>query len=425
MRNSVRRSKAIAMVKFDRSLLVAALFAFSCVLVSSTSVRGDDARSDAQGAGSVDPAMSAKRSHEAAMGWLLKNQNADGSWGSHLNPLLGGFDEFFVNPETQRSWTVATTSLGCMAMFESVRTDETVKAFERGIDYVMKNALVKRSSEWDTDNVWAYVYSLPALVRAHSRPTEGLKNRRDEILGVIRGVLGKMSESQTPSGGWGYYDFEVYAHPGAWATSFTTAVGLLSLLDAKEAGIEVDAKMLDAAIKAVKRCRLPSGAYTYSVNAVPSPGGSEWIDQIKGSLSRIQVCNLALIRAGEKLTNEDLKSGLDQFFKEHKFLDVAYQRPIPHEAYYYNSGYFYFFGHQYASEVIARLPAEDQAKYWPLLQKEIIKRQEEDGSMWDFHMNSYGRPYGVAFSVMALARSLPGVDTPPVSDSKSKIEAGK
>lgn len=367
-------------------------------------------------------APDARKSMQMGLDWLLKNQNADGSWGSHKNPLLGGFDEFFVNPETQRSWTVATTSLGCMAMFDAPRSEATIKAYEKGIEYVLQNALVKRSSEWDTDNVWAYVYSLPALARAYNHPTAGLVEKKQRVLEITQGVLDKMKESQTPHGGWGYYDFEVHAHPGAWATSFTTAVGVLGILDVKEAGVAVDDRMLKAAITALKRCRLPSGAYTYSVNATPSPGSLEWIDQIKGSLGRIQVCNLALLRGGENITLDDLRTGLDHFFKEHKFLDIAYQKPIPHETYYFNSGYFYFFGHYYASQVIERLPEKDRAKYIPLLQHEIIKRQEKDGSMWDFHMNSYGRPYGVAFSVLGLGRTIPPIDVKPADASEKTFE---
>jgi hypothetical protein len=132
----------------------------------------------------------------------------------------------------------------------------------------------------------------------------------------------------------------------------------------------------------------------------------EGIDQIKGSLSRIQVCNLALLRAGPDIGHEDLVTGLEYFFNEHRFLDVARMKPWPHEAYYLNSGYFYFFGHYYAAEVIRQLPPEERARWWPKLQYEILKTQQEDGSMWDFYISSYHRPYAVAYCLLALAPSL-------------------
>ncbi len=366
-----------------------------------------------QAAGQADvptptPEQAAK-SMQAAVDWLMKNQETDGAWGSHRNAAVG-IDDFWTNPETHRSWRVATTALGCMTMLDLPRSESTMKAFDRGIDYIMENAMVKRISEWDVDNVWAYVYAASALARAYAIAPADQAARREKIHEVTLAVLKKMRETQTPSGGWGYYDFEAFAHPGAWATSFTTAVGVLGMLDAKKAGFQVDSKMLEAAVKAVKRCRLPNGAYTYSVDATPTTGRMEGINQVKGSLSRIQVCNLALLLAGEKVSADELRSGLDVFFKDHKFLDVARKKPIPHEAYYANSGYFYFFGHYYAALVISQLPEADQAKYWPQLQREIVKTQEEDGSMWDYPMNSYHRPYGTAFSVMALVPSIPKPD---------------
>ena len=81
-------------------------------------------------------------------------------------------------------------------------------------------------------------------------------------------------------------------------------------------------------------------------------------------------------------------------------------RPIPHEAYYYNSGYFYLFGHYYTALVIERLPPAEQPVWWRKLQREIVKTQQKDGSMWDYDMHRYDRPYGVAFGLMALGRSL-------------------
>ncbi len=344
--------------------------------------------------------------------FLLRNQEADGSWGSLRNAAVG-IDEMWTNPETHRSWTVAVTGLVCMALSEAGAGDAVRTAYEKGVDYLLANALVKRPNEWDVDNTWGYVYGLQSLVDAYRRaPTEAVQ-RRARIREVGQAVIGELSESQTPDGGWGYYDFEAYTHPGSWATSFMTAVGVLSLVDARDAGFTVDAKRLETAVRAVRRCRLPNGAYTYSVDAIGTTGSAVGINQLKGSLGRIQVCNLALLRAGEAISRDDLAVGLGHFFRDHRFLDIAFQKPIPHEAYYYNSGYFYFFGHYYAGLVIEALPTEERAGFWKQLQHEIIKTQEEDGSMWDYYMNSYHRPYGAAYSVLTLSRSLGPESHPP------------
>lgn len=346
------------------------------------------------------------------MDFLLNNQEANGAWGSQRNAGIG-IDEFWSNPETHRSWQVAVTGLGLLTMSEAGQSDAEARAYLRGVEFLINNAAsIKRPSEWDTDNTWAYVYALQALAHACTR-TEPNAPNRERFREIGQAMIQKLDETQTPNGGWGYYDFEVYAHPGSWATSFMTAVAVLALYDAKDVGLTVDPKRLEAAARAVERCRLPNGAYTYSVDAIPSPGRMEYINQVKGSLSRIPVCNLALLRAGRPVRQETLRAGLDQFFKEHKFLDIAFQKPIPHETYYYNSGYFYFFGHYYAAQVIALLPKEDQDRYWPQLQEHIVKTQESDGAMWDYPMNSYHRPYGTAFSMMALHRSLPKPDVAP------------
>ena len=57
--------------------------------------------------------------------------------------------------------------------------------------------------------------------------------------------------------------------------------------------------------------------------------------------------------------------------------------------------------------VLERLGPEGQAAYWPKLQHEIMKIQQKDEAIWDYDMHRYDRPYGVAFGLMALGRSLP------------------
>jgi len=341
---------------------------------------------------------------DRGVAFLLRTQNEDGSWGSWQKPI----DTTWSNIGTHKAWIAATTAIVCSTLMEvdEERSARVKSALIQGLEYLLNQQCASRPSGWDVDNTWALVYTLDTMARAVNHPLVKGTSRAARLRTRIEETLKKLEAYQTPGGGWGYYDDPPYTLRPKWGTSFMTAAVLLGMTEAKEAGIEVNDKTCIRAVRALKRCRLPSGAYTYSVEAVPSPGALDNIDQVKGSLSRIQVGNLALFRAGEAVKREDLRKGLDLFFRNHRFLRVARGRPIPHESFYFNSGYFFFFGHYYAAGVIEELEKSDQEKYWPLLQAAVLATQEKDGSMWDFYLAGYHRAYGTGWGVSALIRSL-------------------
>ena len=339
--------------------------------------------------------------------FLIKSQNPNGSWGGARGSITTFTGPVWSNPETHRSWRVGTTGLCCMALMAVGESPQAMSALDRGIEYMIVNSVVKRPSDWDVDNTWAYIYGLHSLAVAYGHPH--FVELRPKISPVIGKHLEKLAAYQALSGGWAYYEFSSpRKRRPEWSTSFSTAAAVIALQEARRQGFTVDDKMVARAVRGIKRCRLPSGAYTYSIQAIADPRHSEWIDQVKGSLSRIQVCHEALLQAGEDISQAALLTGIGHFFREHRFLDAARNRPIPHEAYYLNSGYFYLFGHYYASLVISRLPEADRQKYWPKLQYEVMKTQQKDGSMWDFEMHSYSKPYGIAFGLLTLKRSIAG-----------------
>ena len=176
--------------------------------------------------------------------------------------------------------------------------------------------------------------------------------------------------------------------------------------EAKEAGLEVDEKLITTGVKAVEISKLPNGAYSYDASPTPRHPRLESIDRVKGSLGRIQVCNVARIRGGSEVPVEELEWGLGQFFEHHKFLDAARNKPIPHEAYYANAAYFYLFGHYYAAHAIELLPTDRRLKWARQLREPVMKTQQADGSMWDFWIAGSTKAYGTAFGVMTLARTL-------------------
>lgn len=339
--------------------------------------------------------------------YLLASQNKDGSWGGPAGAVYTFTGPVWSNPETHRTWKVGTTGLCAMTLYGVLDSEPAAQALDRAVSYLLDNAAVHRPSEWDTMNCWAYIYGLQALATVHGQEGYADPAKKKRIKAVGQELIDALAEYQTLSGGWGYLEFDApRTERPQWATSFTTPAGVVALQLAKERGFDVPDDVLARAVRGVKRCKLPNGAWTYSIRAVPHPRSQESINNVKGSLSRIQVCQLALRLAGEDVSLDDLRTGLDLFFEHHRFLDAARNRPIPHEAYYQNSGYFYLFGHYYAAMVIQQLPPVDRAKYWPKLQREVVKIQQKDGSMWDYDMHRYHKPYGASFGVMTLQKSL-------------------
>lgn len=338
---------------------------------------------------------------ERGLAYLLATQNDDGSWGGTRNVT---FTSSFANRATYQAWQVGSTSLVCRALLE-LGDDTARAAARRGLDWVAAHGKLVRPAEWDVDNNWGLIYGLFALSGALRDPGFDEATKTPWLEGARQMLVG-LKEYQSPRGGWGYY-----ANPSSnwrpdWATSFTTAAAVLALVEAKDVGLEVDEKVLQAAVRAVERSRLPNGAYDYDVNAVPRHFRLESINQVKGSLGRIQVGNVAIRKAGGALPDGAIEEGLDLFFRHHKFLDVARNKPIPHEAYYANAAYFYLFGHYYAGEALEQTTDPRRPEWAARLRHEVLKCQQQDGSMWDFWIASDTKAYGTAFGVMTLAKTL-------------------
>ncbi len=84
-------------------------------------------------------------------------------------------------------------------------------------------------------------------------------------------------------------------------------------------------------------------------------------------------------------------------------MEMGRNRPYPHESWYETAGYYFFFGHFYAAGVITQLPLEEQAHYWRLLARVLLVCQQADGSWWDYPLYGYGKAYGTAYALLALA----------------------
>jgi hypothetical protein len=272
--------------------------------------------------------------------------------------------------------------------------------------------LPARGSDWDVDYMWPSLYGVVCTVRAMNDPRftgdtrKAIEKRGKEFWEILE-------RNQIPDGGWGYYDDPPFTSRPKWATSFATSSVLPALVDAEKFGWITDTKIRKRAVEYVAGCALPNGAYEYDLNPIPRISGGEHINNVKGSLGRIQVCNWALRLSGiPTVTDDRVRDGLKNFFEHHRFLDVARMRPVPHEAYYANAGYFYHFGHYYCALAINLLPEGEREAWHAKLRPHLAKCQYDDGSTGDFLHSRYDILASTAYMAMALDAGLPSATKP-------------
>ncbi len=351
---------------------------------------------------SLDPA-DAVVSLERSLDWLVENQGEDGAWATSVleNVWEAGF-----SVESYYAWQMASQALALQALLEGPERPAHRAALERGLEWLTTARLPRRGSDWDIDYVWTQLLGVAVLTRAAIDPRFASEEWQEKILARGRAFYEMLEAHQAPEGGWAYYDSPPYTR-ATWSTSFCTALILPSLLMAQELGWSDDRAVFDRALLYVQRCALPEGAYAYSLDPVPRISGGEHINRVKGSLGRTQVCNWGRAVVGDpKITEDVIREGLEDFFENHQFLDVARMRPVPHEAYYANAGYFYLFAHYYAALCINLLPSDERESWHARLRPHLTKIQYADGSSTDFLGTGYLVVASTAYSAMALRAGL-------------------
>lgn len=349
-------------------------------------------------------AAAAGTSRDRALEWLVKTQRKDGSWASGV--ITGLLDSGY-SVASFYDWKLAANALAIMALRRCPETRARRAALDAAIRWFTTTRMPKRGSDWDNDTMWAVLYGVVMLVELADDPRFADEPWKTPIRARGQDLLKVLIKNQIPTGGWAYYDDPPYSQRPKWGTSFCTALILPALKRAHAAGWFANRRVIDRAFAYVKRCRLPNGAYEYDLNPIPRAPAGEHINKVKGSLGRIQVCHWALRICGdEKATDARIAAGLEEFMKHHRFLDIARMRPIPHEAYYANAGYFYFFGHYYAAEVIELLPEDQREKWHARLRPHIVKTQRKDGSFCDFLGQDYLVVAGAAYGALTLQLGL-------------------
>ena len=344
---------------------------------------------------------------DAAIGrgvdFLLKRQNANGSWGSEH--ATRPEEVYAPIPGSHSAFRAAVTSLCISALLEVGGDSPKVsEAIDRGETWLFEHLRsVRRASPECMYNNWTHAYALEALTHMlHRRPNDADRSRK--IRELIEHQIGMLGRYECVDGGWAYYDFANHTQrPSGSTLSFVTAAAMVSLAGVREEGIAIPPKLTDRAIASIRRQRKPDFSYAYSdaLRYVPMMP----INRPGGSLGRSQACNLAMRLWGDRDTTDAvIKNWLDRLFARNLWLDMGRKRPIPHESWFQVAGYFFYYGHYYASRCIEQLPESDRGPYRDQLAHILLRVQEKDGSWWDFPLYDYHKQYGTAFALMSLGR---------------------
>jgi hypothetical protein len=358
----------------------------------------------AAAAAGAEPAESAAATAQAArargIAWLLEHQNPDGSWGTFESARP--FNIYLGSTASHRAFRDASSAIAMMALIAPAAEDPAVAAaLDRAAGYFIEHSPVQRATVDVTYNTWTHTYIVQALARLLQ--TNRLPARTDALRARLELELERLLAGRQSDGGWGYYTYALRLGGGIArdrTTSFNTASALLALREAREAGLTIEPGVLRDAVRLLAALRLPNGAYAYDAGALLRAGHPVNLPQ--GSLGRSQPCNLALYHHDAGVSRADLEAGLRRMREEHRFLRIARGRPIPHEAYYSNAGYYYYYGHFHAAEVIRVLPPDARAPWRAWLDAVLAADQNPDGSWFDFPIYGYGRAYATGFAVLAL-----------------------
>ena len=337
--------------------------------------------------------------------FLLSNQNPDGSWGTPQQTK--GLNIYAPIPGAHRAFRLAVTALSLSALLE-VQNDnpDYQETITQGKEYLVENLTsLRRATPMAIYNVWSHAYGIQSLVSLYGHSTK--KSEKEKLRSIISQQITMLQKYESVDGGWGYYDFNAQTkQPSGSSISFVNATALVALKEAESIGVEIPVKMVQKALNAIRRQRLPDHSYLYGEYLKYKP--RRGINRPAGSLGRSHACNLALqVWGDQSVTAEIHKLCLDRLVKRNGWLDVARKRPIPHESWFAVAGYFFYYGHLYASLCIEQLPENERDFYKQNLAQILIPLQEKDGSWWDFPFYNYHQQYGTAMALISLKHCLP------------------
>ncbi|HEY1685099.1 MAG TPA: prenyltransferase/squalene oxidase repeat-containing protein [Tepidisphaeraceae bacterium] len=276
------------------------------------------------------------------LSWLATRQQADGSFGTG-----GG----------SYGATSAITSLSAIAFMEAGNLPS------RGKYAAQVTGAVKYITHCAQESGLLCAEPSPGPMYSHGFATLFL----GEVYGMspdpavhetLENAVKLIERTQNADGGWRYMPVPFDADISV------TIAQVMALRAARDAGVQVDKKIIDNAIAYVRHCQNPDGGFSYMAN-MNAPGGGG------GSAFERSAAGVAALYYAGVFQGNDLKHGLDYVFQF---------RPRPNLP--PNIYAHYFYGQYYAAQAMFLAGGNFWATWYPAVRDELISRQDHTLGNW-------------------------------------------
>jgi S1-C subfamily serine protease len=212
--------------------------------------------------------------------------------------------------------------------------------------------------------------------------------------------------SDVEEGGWSYYP------DLGESMSFSTAAALMALYDTAAAlGIVMPAAALKAAENLVDSLRVEDpehpGAFSYHYRrSLQTKDLGGYNSDVRGSLGRLALCELAMLRA-KRRSASDVEKSLLTWLEFRSELDRVRNYPYTHLTQLWNNAaYYWLFGHWYAMKAAREVGGKVCEKVNEAVVKALMLKREKDGT-W-LHHESFGKVCGTSMALLALGETQGG-----------------
>lgn len=297
-------------------------------------------------------------------------------------------------------YRVGGSAIVCEALLEAPGMNKARRnAIKRSVSFMLTmihddpGMKARAQSSYDVRG-WGQAYALKFFLRALEEDVLKDKDLTKRVKETIPVLIAGLAEGQVRGGGWNY--------AGRGVSPFMTGSTLLALYHAKEAGYEVDTKMVDDALTALEAARSDSKAYAYS-GKLRNPD-----EPMQGASARSAIAELVLFKAG-RATAEELRTAIDGFFNEENWKELLKRKSQQgtHVRPYGVAPYYFFFGHTYAAYAVEHLPKKERKKYRKAMRGLLWRTIEKHGG-WNDRIFPRTESYSTAMAILSLiAPDLP------------------